>query len=172
MIALSMKEIEKYYAANKVLSSVTFEINEGEKAAIVGRNGCGKTTLFRLIAGNEKYEKGMLALKKGIKIGYLEQVTGGFEGSSVYDVLLSGVEAVMELRARMTELEKRMSLEKDESLLEEMVARYGKLTAQYEAMEDIERAADYVFLQDMGAKLADREATLGNMYEIWQELAQ
>ena len=146
MIALSMKEIEKYYAANKVLYSVTFEINEGEKAAIVGRNGCGKTTLFRLIAGTEKYEKGMLALKKGIKIGYLEQVPSGFEGSSVYDVLQSGVEEVMELRARMTELEKRMSFEKDESLLEELVARYGKLTAQYEGMDgySIESRVDMV----------------------------
>ena len=130
-----MKEIEKYYAANKVLSSVTFEINEGEKAAIVGRNGCGKTTLFRLIAGTEKYEKGMLALKKGIRIGYLEQVPQGFDGSSVYEVLLGGVEEVVKLRAMMAELEKRMSQEKDESLLEELVGRYGKLTAQYEGMD-------------------------------------
>ncbi len=146
MIALSMKEIEKYYAANKVLYSITFEINEGEKAAIVGRNGCGKTTLFRLIAGTEKYEKGMLALKKGIKIGYLEQVPGGFEGSSVYAVLQSGVEAVIELRAQMTELEKRMSAEKDESLLKELVDRYGKLAAQFEAMEgySIESRLDMV----------------------------
>lgn len=135
MIALSMKDIEKYYAANKVLSSITFEINEGEKVAIVGRNGCGKTTLFRLLAGTEKYEKGMLALKKGIKIGYLEQVPGGFEGYSVYDVLLGGVEEVMGLRAQMTELEKQMSFEKSEKLLEELVARYGRLTSEYEGME-------------------------------------
>ncbi|HYE83125.1 MAG TPA: ABC-F type ribosomal protection protein [Clostridia bacterium] len=146
MIALAMKEIEKYYAANKVLSSVTFEINEGEKAAIVGRNGCGKTTLFRLIAGTEKYEKGMLALKKGIRIGYLEQVPAGFEGSSVYDVLLGGVEEVMGLRARMAELEGRMSSEKDEKLLLELVSSYGKLTVQYESMEgyNVENRVDIV----------------------------
>jgi ATPase subunit of ABC transporter with duplicated ATPase domains len=145
MIALSMKEIEKYYAANKVLSSVTFEINEGEKAAIVGRNGCGKTTVFKLIAGIEKYEKGMLALKKGIKIGYLEQVPAVFQGS-VYDVLLGGVEEVTRLRAQMTELERRMSSEKDEKLLEELIAGYGRLAAQYEGMEgySVESRVDMV----------------------------
>lgn len=146
MIALSMKEIEKYYAANKVLSSVTLEINEGEKAAIVGRNGCGKTTLFRLIAGTEKYEKGMLALRKGIRIGYLEQVPAGFEGCSVYQVLLGGVEEVTRLRAMMAELEKGMSVEKDEGLLQELVTRYGRLTAQYEGMDgySVESRVDMV----------------------------
>ena len=146
MIALSMKDIEKYYAANKVLSSITFEINEGEKVAIVGQNGCGKTTLFRLVAGAEKYEKGMLALKKGIRIGYLEQIPGGFEGCSVYDVLLDGVQEVMKLRAMMAEAEKGMSFEKDEKLLEELVARYGKLVAQYEGMEgySVESRVDMV----------------------------
>lgn len=145
MIALSMKEIEKYYAANKVLSSVTFEINEGEKAAIVGRNGCGKTTIFKLIAGIEKYEKGMLALKKGIRMGYLEQVPAVFQGS-VYDVLLGGVEEVTRLRAQMTELERRMSLEKDEKLMEELIAGYGRLAAQYEAVEgyNVESRVDMV----------------------------
>ncbi len=135
MIVLSMKEIEKYYAANKVLSSVTFEINEEEKAAMVGRNGCGKTTIFKLIAGVEKYEKGMLALKKGIRIGYLEQVPAAFQGSSVYNVLLSGVEEITRLRTQMAELERQMSFEKDEKLLEELIARYGRLAAQYEGME-------------------------------------
>lgn len=146
MIALSMKDIEKYYAANKVLSGITFEINEGEKVAIVGRNGCGKTTLFRLVAGIEKYEKGMLAIKKGIRIGYLEQIPGGYEGFSVYEVLLGGVSEVIELRAMLAEMEKRMSLEKDELLLGEMVDRYGKLVVQYEGLEgySIESRVDMV----------------------------
>lgn len=135
MIALSMKEIEKYYGANKVLSNITFEINEGEKAAIVGRNGCGKTTLFKIIAGSEKYENGMLAIKKGLGIGYLEQVPFGFEGCRVYDVLLRGVENITSLGERMTELERQMSSEKDEDLLRELIVRYGKLSEQYESMD-------------------------------------
>lgn len=146
MIALSMKEIEKYYAANKVLSGITLEINESEKVAVVGRNGCGKTTLFKIVTGAEKYEKGMLAIKKGLKIGYLEQVPGGFESCSVYDVLLGGVEEVMRLREQISELERKMSSEKDDKLLEELVARYGRLSAQYEGMEgySIESRIDLV----------------------------
>lgn len=130
-----MKDIEKYYGANKVLHNITLEINEGEKVAIVGRNGCGKTTLFRLVAGTEKYEKGMLALRKGIRIGYLEQIPDGFEGFSVYQVLLDGVQQVMSLRAALAEMEKAMSEEKDEALLNGLVERYGRLAEQYEAME-------------------------------------
>ncbi|HWQ30224.1 MAG TPA: ABC-F type ribosomal protection protein, partial [Negativicutes bacterium] len=133
MIALSMKDIEKYYAANKVLHGVSLEINEGEKVAIVGQNGCGKTTLFRLVAGTEKYDNGMLALKKGIRIGYLEQIPSGFDGCSAYEVLLGGVQEVMDLRGALSELEGSMSKEKDEVLLEELVRRYGRLASQYEA---------------------------------------
>ncbi len=146
MIALSMKDIEKYYGANKVLSCITFEINEGEKAAIVGQNGCGKTTLFRLIAGTEKYEKGMLALRKGIRAGYLEQIPGGFEGCSVYEVLLDGVQEVMKLRASLAEMESKMSVEKDEVLLSELVAGYGKLVERYESLEgySVESRVDMV----------------------------
>lgn len=146
MIALSMKDIEKYYGANKVLHNITLEINEGEKVAIVGRNGCGKTTLFRLVAGTEKYEKGMLALRRGIRIGYLEQIPDGFEGFSVYQVLLDGVQQVMSLRAALTEMEKAMSEEKDEAMLNGLVERYGRLAEQYEAMEgySIESRVDMI----------------------------
>lgn len=146
MIALSMKDIEKYYGASKVLYNITLEINEGEKVAIVGRNGCGKTTLFRLVAGTEKYEKGMLALRKGIRIGYLEQIPAGFEGYSVYQVLLDGVQQVMNLRAALAEMEKAMSEEKDEALLKELVERYGRFAEQYEAMEgySIESRVDMI----------------------------
>jgi ATP-binding cassette subfamily F protein 3 len=131
MIALSMKEIEKYYAANKVLNIVSFEINEGEKAAIVGRNGCGKTTLFRIIAGIEKYEKGTLSLRKGLKLGCLEQVGAGYEGCTVHQVLLGGVEEVTRLRSLMRELgeleEMSTKLRQGEAALEDMYGEWQKL---------------------------------------------
>ncbi len=146
MIALSLRNIEKHYAANKVLSDVTFEINDGEKTALVGRNGCGKTTIFKIITGIEKYDNGMLAIRKGIRIGYLKQVPEDFQGSSVYDVLLGGVSEVIKLRSQMTELEKRMSAERDEKLLEELVNGYGRLAGKFESVDgySVESRVDMV----------------------------
>lgn len=134
MIVLSMKDIEKYYGANKVLNNITFEINEGEKAALVGRNGCGKSTVFKIIAGIEKYESGTLALRKNIRVGYLEQVPDSVTGSTVYGVLLEGVGEIVELRTEMAELERLMSKAKDNAELEDMVKKYGKLCGLFEGM--------------------------------------
>lgn len=74
MIQLALNKLQKYYGATMVLEDITFEIHTGEKVGIVGSNGCGKSTLFKIIMGIEEYEKGMLSIRKGATLGYLEQM--------------------------------------------------------------------------------------------------
>ncbi len=134
MIAVAIKNLEKYYGATKVLYDITMEINEGEKLALIGTNGCGKTTLFKIIAGIEKHDNGMLALRKNIKVGYLEQMTGEYPDKTMYEVLVGGLQEILEIKAEMEKYESEMSVEKDSSKLDSLMKKYGALVERFEAL--------------------------------------
>ena len=80
MALISFSNVSKYYSTNLILDHITFQINKGEKVALIGSNGVGKTTLFKLILKEEeptliaKEDKvGDISILNGIKIGYLNQ---------------------------------------------------------------------------------------------------
>ena len=70
---ISVKNISKQYAARALFSDVSFDVLAGEKIGLVGRNGHGKTTLFRIIAGEEEPDEGKVFLPNNYSVGYLEQ---------------------------------------------------------------------------------------------------
>jgi len=169
MIEIALKNIEKYYAANKVLEDVTFEIQTGEKVGIVGRNGTGKTTIFKLISGMEPFEKGALSIRKGAVIGYLHQIPEFPEHYKVIDVLNSAFEDIFETMEKMRELEARMT-EVEGKELERLLSRYGALQATfehqggYEVEEKISRVCsglkmDEAFRQRLFSSLSGGEKT-------------
>ena len=61
MIDLSLASVGKYFGEVQILKNVSFELQAGEKAALIGKNGCGKTTLFHVIAGTEPFEEGVIS---------------------------------------------------------------------------------------------------------------
>ncbi len=70
---IAVTNLSKSYGTQVLFENVTFNINPGEKIGLVGRNGHGKTTLFRLITGQEEPDSGTISIPKGYKIGYLKQ---------------------------------------------------------------------------------------------------
>lgn len=74
MIEIGMNKIVKNFGYKKILDGVSLEIMTGDRAAIVGRNGTGKTTLLKLIAGKEPPDSGEISIRRGASIGYLEQI--------------------------------------------------------------------------------------------------
>lgn len=72
---LALKNIHKRYGIRRVLEGVSFAVGEGQKVAIVGGNGTGKSTLLKIIAGEESFERGTRTLPNRILIGYLPQET-------------------------------------------------------------------------------------------------
>ncbi len=135
MIALAMKNIEKYYGANLILKDLDMELNEGEKTALIGRNGCGKTTLLKLAAGLEKPDKGMVMLRKNMKVGYLEQSMACYGSLTVYEVLLQGRMEVVALKREMESLEQALAAEKDEMALYRLAEQHGKLRDRFELLD-------------------------------------
>jgi ATPase subunit of ABC transporter with duplicated ATPase domains len=125
--------VKKYNAAQLVLENVTFELLHGEKAGLVGRNGCGKTTLLRMVAKLDNPDEGMLAVRKNARIGYLQQIPGAEAGLTVREVLETGFRKLLECRGRMTVLESAMSSpDTSPKQLESHLAEYAKLQERFE----------------------------------------
>lgn len=132
MIQLAVKEIEKFFGGNRVLSNITFEIQSGERVGLIGRNGTGKTTIFKIIAGIEKEDKGSISIRKNSTIGYLDQIPNYPEQFKVKDVLKTAFETQYEIDGKLKALEVEMSrLEGKE--LEYTLRKYGELNELYEA---------------------------------------
>lgn len=133
MLTVNCQNVKKYNAAQLVLENVTFELLHGEKAALVGRNGCGKTTLLRMVAKLDNPDEGMLSVRKNARIGYLQQIPGAEAGLTVREVLETGFRELLDCRERMRVLESAMS--SPETLpeqLETQLAEYAKLQERFE----------------------------------------
>lgn len=128
MIEIALRDVEKYYGANRVLKGITFEVNQGEKIGLLGRNGAGKTTLFRLLANMDSLDEGSISIRKGAVIGMLDQIPYFPETSTVHDVLYSAFADLTEIRNQMKQLEQLMKHQATEELLNS----YGYLQQLFE----------------------------------------
>lgn len=136
MNMINVQKLTQYHGAQLVLDGISFEIQEGEKVALIGRNGSGKSTLMRLLAGLDQPNEGQLAIKKDTVIGYVEQIPSHMDSWTVLDVLSHGLIHLKEYRAEMTELEKRMSdpgIAGNAELLDRVLRRYSALQERFEA---------------------------------------
>ncbi|WP_313757267.1 ribosomal protection-like ABC-F family protein [Tissierella sp.] len=132
MIEISLNNVEKYYGADQVLKDITFQVLKGEKVGIVGRNGTGKTTLFKVIAGMENYDKGLISVSKGSQIGYLEQITNYQDEFRVIDVLKIAFHNEFKILSNLRELEEKMS-NVGGNKLESIIEKYGELQNLFES---------------------------------------
>src|SRR4051794_9787887 len=126
-----LEEVHKSYGAQDVLRGVTFQINPGERVGLVGRNGAGKTTVFRLVTGREETDRGEVILLRGLRVGLLEQQPTFSGVSSVRDEALSVFTELREIEEEMTRLEHQMA-EDTGAALDETMHAYSDLRHRYE----------------------------------------
>ncbi|MFP7443141.1 ABC-F family ATP-binding cassette domain-containing protein [Bacillus infantis] len=152
MLELKLNGIKKYMEAALIMRNVSLEAFEGEKIGIVGANGCGKSTILKLIAGIEKmhyypgypqtsspgYDEGLIHFPRGASKAYLEQSPVFPPGLTVKDVLNLAFEEIDEIEARMRELEEQMKVLTDKEL-EKALNQYSDLVLQLEAKGGYER---------------------------------
>ena len=100
---LQLSNIQKSFGAKTVLAGANFQVRDNEKIALVGRNGCGKTTLMKIICGQENYDSGSRMVLNGTNIGYLAQITFVDEEKTVYEELLTAFDKVRELEKQLNE---------------------------------------------------------------------
>jgi ATP-binding cassette, subfamily F, member 3 len=127
MILCSAQQLSKMFGGNLIFENMTFEIKSGDRIGLVGRNGTGKTTIFKLLSGVEQPDHGEIHLKKGAKIGYLAQIPQYSEETTGIEVLQSAFVSLVQTGERIKELEKQMASEKNEDSLSKLLEEYGKL---------------------------------------------
>ncbi len=128
MIKIGLNEIDKYYGANQVLNKLTFDVHESEIVGILGSNGAGKTTIFKLLLNIENWESGQVFISKQAKIGLLEQVPVVDENLTVRAYLESAFEMLFDTLKEMKRIEAVLLTKQDDALIE----KYGKLQIIFE----------------------------------------
>lgn len=130
MVDISVKNLVKFFVIGEnLLDGLTFEIQEGERVAILGRNGCGKTTLLKILTGEMDYDEGEVYVNPHKKLGLISQIPHFPEGYTVEDVLHSAFAELWRIHSRMEELEGKMQSDSNGDLLRE----YDRLTAAFQA---------------------------------------
>ena len=134
MSIVSLKDIQKSYGATSILKGVSFSINRGDRAGLIGFNGCGKTTLIKIISGVTAPDSGHKAAAKGLSIGYLAQEPKD-AGVTVLDEMLSSRPQVLELKHRLDVSAKSVSkhAKAGGSGYEAALEEYGRLLDEYES---------------------------------------
>ena len=105
---LACKDISKSYGTDVILEKISFNLEEKEKAAIIGVNGAGKTTLFKIITDAISYDSGQLYIPKGTTIGYLEQNIDIRSEKTIHEEMLSVFESVFKTEEKLREMELEM----------------------------------------------------------------
>ena len=119
MIIIDVNKLAKNFGYGSLFQDVSFSLNEGESLAIVGPNGCGKSTILKIIAGLESTDKGMVNLKKGAKVAYLDQLGSTMDDDRpVYEILKDAFADINAVEKQVKEYERKVSEEYSEVVLE------------------------------------------------------
>ena len=130
MIDISVSNLVKEFeVGHKILDGLTFQVDTGERVGLLGPNGCGKTTLLRILTGVMDYDEGDVVIAPGKRMGLISQIPVYPAGYTVEDVLATAFESLREMEREMAALAEQMGEGTDPALL----ARYDKLTAAFEA---------------------------------------
>lgn len=153
------------YGADTILQDVNFEVHDNEKIAIVGRNGCGKTTLLKLIAGDiqmsnlDSDEECGISMAGKQEIGFLRQVNFADREVTVEEEIKKAFAPVFACEKRMNELEERMKISDDRQLMNE----YDSLQRKMEALRGYSWRQDMeIMFQRFGFALEDLQRPIGS----------
>ena len=129
MIILSCNDLNKSFGVDSILENISFTVNEGDKIGIIGVNGTGKTTLFKIIAGIYGYDSGDIYTSKDCEIGYLEQNTNFYSDNTIFTEVVEVFRDIMDLEDEIRSLEcqiSNISKEKNSPELEKLMDTYSR----------------------------------------------
>ena len=133
MIILSAQHIAKSFGVNAVLRDVSLTVQQGDRIGLVGVNGCGKSTLMRILAGLDAQDGGEISLVRGLRIGYLAQQNMVTSGETVWNELQKVYEQVFAMEKKLRELEDEMAhAHTDAQRFAQLSADYDRLTQRFE----------------------------------------
>lgn len=128
MIVLSCNNLNKSFGIDSILENVSFTVNEGDKVGIIGVNGTGKTTLFKVISGIYGYDSGDIYTSKDCEIGYLEQNTNFHSNNTIFEEVLEVFKDLIDMESYLRNLEIKIAEESanpNSSQLEKIMNEYS-----------------------------------------------
>lgn len=137
MIMLSCNKLTKSFGVETVLEDISFSVRESDKVGIVGINGTGKTTLFKIINGIYGYDEGDIFTSKDCKIGYLEQNTNFVSEKTVYEETIEVFSDLIKAEEELRDIEKEIAIKSSDSNtspseLEKIMNLYGEKYEEFE----------------------------------------
>jgi len=131
MIELAVKQVKKQFGETIIFENITFEVKSGERVGLIGGNGVGKTTLMKIIMGDESNE-GQVFLRRGAAIGYLNQIPDYPDDMISIDVMKQAFTPVYKLKSELEELERFMS--KPGQDIEKLIKLHGDKSLEFERL--------------------------------------
>ena len=125
-----LQNLHKQFGSKIILKNINFHLRPGERVGLVGENGTGKTTLFRIMMNTESSDSGKIVFRKGAQAATLEQELNPYSGS-VLERVISGNHSLQVIRRKMDDLEKKMC---SKPTSEAATSHYGKLQHQFEQL--------------------------------------
>ena len=130
MVDISVHNLTKFFVIGEnLLQGLCFDVQEGECVAILGRNGCGKTTLFRILTGELDYDEGEVYVNPNKRLGLISQIPVFPEGYTVEDVLRSAYAGLLKLQRDMIALEQQMQ----SGATAEQLRQYDNLSNRFQS---------------------------------------
>ena len=162
MIILSCKDICKSYGIRDVLKDITFSINDGDKVGIIGANGEGKSTLFKIITKEISQDSGEIFIDKNKTLGYLSQNLALDSDKNIYEEALSVFEELLNIEERLSSLEIKMNEPYDEN----NASYHDKLIKDYTTLQDIySHKGGYVYKGEISRVLKGLGFTENDFYK-------
>ena len=133
MIEISINQLSKYYGAKQVFGNISLDLMTHDRVGLIGSNGCGKTTLLKVIQGTEDYQAGSIQVRKDARIRYLDQFMDFGDQMTVEEVCISAFQDIHDLRENLRQLEHAMSMATGADL-DLAIRRYSRAVDQFESL--------------------------------------
>jgi len=144
MIEIALQDVGISFGFKEILKDVSLAVNTGEKVALVGANGSGKTTIFKIIMGLQHCDKGSVTTRRGATLGYLGQESDIADADmTVEDFIKEAQQATFDMETKLRNMEARMSEELPPEQLEKLLAEYDKRQNEFAVMGGYETGANF-----------------------------
>jgi ATPase subunit of ABC transporter with duplicated ATPase domains len=131
---IRLDTVNKHHGKQILFLEASCSVNRGEKIGLVGPNGSGKTTVFRMIVGEEHPDGGDVIIDRGLVIGYFSQDVGDMRGRSVLEETMAGAGEVSTMAHELHALENAMADPARADELESLVERFGEVQARFDEL--------------------------------------
>ena len=135
MIEIELNNIKKNYGLKNILDGFNLEVKTGERVALIGQNGSGKSTIFKIISKQETIDEGTISIRKGATLGVLNQIYENEKDDiSVKCFLYESFKEIFEVENELKSIEEKMTIEQNMNTLESLIRKYGKVQEKYQVI--------------------------------------